>query len=157
MSKLALVTQKEFIQKLHEVKVAVEGIAGVSALKGRREVVFTYRGIKVPFTVSSIQKEVELCMRLRLRAEACGSGELDALPCENAFVKAVEGQVCWKIGKSLLTAAKKARSHFWDCLREKPEAERDGDAVEANWTKKSPSYRKKALKTSGKTLFRINT
>eukprot|EP00971_Amphidinium_carterae_P071367 1411460-Amphidinium_carterae.1 len=57
MSKQTQVTQKEFIQKLHEVKVATEGIAGVSALKGRREVVFKYRGINVPLTVSSIQKD----------------------------------------------------------------------------------------------------
>eukprot|EP00971_Amphidinium_carterae_P171273 3394955-Amphidinium_carterae.1 len=57
------VTQAEFTTALNNAKKEVDGIAGVSSLKGRRKVKYNYRGVDVEMTVDNVQRQVEYGLR----------------------------------------------------------------------------------------------
>eukprot|EP00971_Amphidinium_carterae_P335984 6472088-Amphidinium_carterae.3 len=124
------VTQAEFTTALNNAKKEVDAIAGVSALKGRRKVKYSYRGVDVEMTVDNVQRQVEYGLRLRLRAEASRAGLIKSLPAEDALVADVAGAQIWSIGKPLLTSMIKARQMLWEYILETDEDKRSGDTVE---------------------------
>eukprot|EP00971_Amphidinium_carterae_P340009 6478156-Amphidinium_carterae.2 len=115
-------TKASYASTLAEMQKAARELDNVDVLKGRHQVNFKYRGLKLQMHMTSLDKRCELALQCRLREQACIGGLVKLLPGEPAVSSSTE-KVSWVLTNGFVMPMIKARQHLLDALEESKSSE----------------------------------